>query len=134
MKQPTNEIPPVVVLKQITGKGKKRTMENTRTLLFNFQHLLKASMEGLPASTKNSEELEWRWIMNASVVNAAIIGYVLKELDIRYITAVPEFPDIKNPTYDVDSYTLMGYQVWCGPSEHERLRKVTEIMQPYFVI
>ncbi len=134
MKQPTNKTPPVVVLDQITGKGKKRTMENTRTLVFNFQLQLKQSLIKIENDLPTKETPTWRWIMNSSTVNASITGHVLNELGIKYITSQPEFPDIKNPTYDIGSSTLIGYQVWCGKSEHERLYEVTKIMQPYFVI
>ncbi len=137
MKQTTNKPRRsnlVVDLPQITGKGKKRTMENTRILVGNFQGLLKQSMEGLKHQPDTNEKPEWRWFLNVSTVNSSIAGHVLNELGIRYTIAQPEFPDIKNPTYDVSSYSLVGYQVSCGLAEYECLRELGKIMQPYFVI
>lgn len=125
----------VINLPQITGKGKKRTMENTRILVGNFQDVLKQSLERLKHQPDDANEKpEWRWILNVSTVNSSIAGHVLNELGIQYITSQPKFPDIKNPTYDVGSCTLMGYQVSCGLAEWECLRELGKKMQPYFVI
>ncbi len=137
MKQTTTNKPRgslLVNLPQITGKGKKRTMENTRILVGNFQGLLKQLMEGLKHQPDTNEKPEWRWILNVSTVNSSIAGHVLNELGIQCITAQPEFPDIKNPTCDVDSCSLVGYQAFCVLAEWECLREVGKIMQPYFVI
>lgn len=112
--------------KPVTGK--------TRNTESDLKRLLDSYRKRLSAGADKSEKLEWRWIMNASSVNAIQAGRALNDLGIKCVSTLPKFPDIKNPTYNISSCTLVGYEVWCSLSEHKMLRAVTEIMQPYYII